>query len=450
MAADIGLAIIGAGSAQFAMDLVRDICLSEELAGSEISLMDIDQDRLDMVHNLGQRYAREVGAKLRLEKTLDRESALQRADFVVNTAMPGGHAQHESQRSLMERHGYYRGLGAAITYRCLELMLEVARDMERLCPDAWLIQSGNPVFEGCTLMTRQTGAKVIGLCHGHYGYREIAHVLGLELEHVTFEAPGFNHVIWMTHFRYNGKDAYPLIDRWVEEKSEDYWRTWKPHFAQTQMSPAAIHMYKFYGLMPIGDTSRALWPEVWWYHLDEACKKRWWGPLGGFDSSEGWSLYLSGLEQNLERIRQVAESPQQRVTEVFPPRKSGEQVVPIMEALVSDKQGRFQVNVPNRGALQGIPDDVVVEVPAIIDGKGVRPLSVGRLPERIMLGVIWPRWLQMERTLAAFATGDARYLMQAALHDHRTRTWEQAEQALEALMSMPDNAATARHFGMDR
>jgi len=327
-------------------------------------------------------------------------------------------------------------------------MLEVARDMERLCPNAWLIQSGNPVFEGCTLMTRQTGVKVIGLCHGHYGYREIAHALGLELEHVTFEAPGFNHCIWMTHFRYKGRDAYPLIDRWIEEKAEAYWQTWQPHYWQTQMSRAAIHMYEFYGLMPIGDTSRALWSDTWWYHLNAESKRRWWGPLGGFDSAEGWAIYLEELNRNLERIRQVAESPERRPTEVFPPRKSGEQVVPIMDALANDHQGQFQVNVPNRGALPGIPDDVVVEVPALIDAKGVRPLAVGALPERIMLGVMWPRLLQMARALAAFRTGDRRYLMQIALHDHRTRAWEQAERALGALMRMPENAGAARHFGM--
>lgn len=449
MGTAVRLAIIGAGSAQFSMELVRDVCLTETLAGSEVILMDIDQGRLETVHKAARRYAEETGADLGVKSTLDREEALRDADFVVNTAMPGGHDQHECERSLTEQHGYYRGLGLATTYRCLRMMLDVAQDMERLCPDAWLIQSGNPVFEGCTLMTRQTGVKALGLCHGHYGYREIAHTLGLELEHVTFEAPGFNHCIWMTHFRYKGRDAYPLIDRWIEEESEQHWRAWKPRYYETQMSPAAVHMYKLYGLMPIGDTSRALWPEVWWYHLNADAKKRWWGPLGGFDSAEGWAVYLDDLNRNLARVRHVADSAAGRATDVFPPRKSGEQVVPIIDSVANDRVGSYQVNVPNRGVLPGIPDDVVVEVPALIDAKGVRPLAVGPLPQRVMLGVMWPRWLQMERTLAAFLSGDRRYLMQAVLHDHRTRTWEQAEAALEAPLRMPGNAGAARHFGLE-
>ncbi|HEY64086.1 MAG TPA: alpha-glucosidase/alpha-galactosidase, partial [Caldilineae bacterium] len=394
-----------------------------------------------------RRYAAELGADLRFEKTTDRAAALREAHFVINTALVGGHDHEEAERALWERHGYYRGAHHAECFRQLDLMLSVARDMERFCPNAWLIQSSNPVFEGCTLMTRETGIKVLGLCHGHYGYREIARVLGLELEHVTFEAPGFNHCIWMTHFRYKGEDAYPLLDQWIENEAEAYWRTWQPRYHETQMSPAAIHMYKFYGLMPIGDTSRALWSEVWWYHLDLETKKRWWGPLGGFDSAEGWEQYLDSLNHNLQRIREAIADPRRRVTEVIPPKKSDEQIVPIIDALVNDHQGYFQVNVPNHGALEGIPDDVVVEVPALVDGRGIRPLAVGRLPERIMLGVMWPRWLEMERHLAAYLTGDPQYLMQNLLADHRTQTWEQAEEALEAIARMPGNEPMARHYG---
>ena len=446
MSTPVRLAIIGAGSAQFSLGLVRDLCLTDSLRGSAICFMDIDQSRLEMVHELARRYAAELGAELRFEATMEREPALREADFVLNTALAGGHDQEEAERALLQEHGYYRGIHLADMVRQFDLMLGLARDMERLCPKAWLIQSSNPVFEGCTLMTRKTTTKIIGLCHGHYGYREIAHVLGLDLKDVTFEAPGFNHCIWMTHFRYQGKNAYPLIDRWIEEEAQGYWRTWRPHYGQTQMSPAAIQMYQLYGLMPIGDASRALWSEVWWYHLDLAAKVRWWGPLGGFDSAEGWQLYLDDLARNVQQIREVASDPRRRVAEVFPPKKSDEQILPIMDALVNDHPGYFQVNVPNCGALQGIPDDVVVEVPALIDGKGIRPLAVGRLPERIMLGVMWPRLLEAERRLAAFLSGDQRDLMQLLLADHRTRTWEQAEEALDALLTMPDNEAMARHF----
>jgi alpha-galactosidase len=348
--------------------------------------MDVDQGRLDMVYELARRYAAEMGADLRFAKTLDREAALREADFVLNTAMVGGHDQQESDRELMEQHGYYRGVRLADEYRQFDLMLNVAHDIERLCPEAWLIQSSNPVFEGCTLMSRETDVKLIGLCHGHYGYKEIVEVLGLDPAQVTYEIPGFNHCIWMTHFRYQGQDAYPLIDEWIENESERYWRDWNPQFHQTQMSPAAVQHVPSLWPMPIGDTSRALWEDAWWYHLNDEAKRRWWGPLGGFDSAAGWAIYLEGLNRRIAQIREVASDPKRKVSEVFPPVQSGEQIVPIIDSLVNDKPGSYQVNVPNDGALRAIPDNVVVEVPAIIDGKGVRPLAVGWLPETVMRG----------------------------------------------------------------
>ena len=137
-------------------------------------------------------------------------------------------------------------------------MLDVARDMERICPDAWLIQSGNPVFEGCTLMTRETGIKVCGLCHGHYGYLEIARVLGLDPARVTWQAPGLNHNIWLTHFLYDGKDAYPLLDEWIADAGARSTgaRTWPSARTTSRCRAATIHQYQLFGLMPIGDTPR--------------------------------------------------------------------------------------------------------------------------------------------------------------------------------------------------
>src|SRR5690606_24888450 len=109
--------------------------------------------------------------------------------------------------------GYYYGGVNLGGYANLNLMLGVARAMEQVCPDAWLIQSGNPVFEGCTLMTRETSIKVCGLCHGHYGVYTVARVLGLDVQatvegdpNLNWQAPGLNHNIWLTHFYYKGED----------------------------------------------------------------------------------------------------------------------------------------------------------------------------------------------------------------------------------------------------
>ena len=124
-----------------------------------------------------------------VHSTEDLHEALVGADFVINTALAGGHPAYESERALAEAHGYYRGLSPLHIQRNLILMLEVARAIERDCPEAWLIQASNPVFEGCTLMTRETGVKVVGLCHGYRGYERVANLLGLDPDLVTWQAP---------------------------------------------------------------------------------------------------------------------------------------------------------------------------------------------------------------------------------------------------------------------
>jgi alpha-galactosidase len=442
----IKISVIGAGSASFSMGLVRDLCLTDSLEGSCVSFWDVDSERLDTIDALARRFAREVGAKIEFEKAASQAASLEDADFVINTALAGGHGLEESERSLLEKNGYYRGVRLLDSFHQFDLMSRIARDMEKICPKAWLLQVSNPVFEGTTLVTRETSIKAIGLCHGHYGYQEIASVIGLDPDEVTFEAVGFNHCIWMTSFRYRGKDAYPLLDRWIAEESENYWKTHVPQFYEAQMSPAAIQLYHFYGLMPIGDTARAHWPEVWWFNTDFETKKHWYGALGGFDSTQGWTLYLEDLKENIQTIQQVAGDPKLPVTSIFKPEKSDEQIVPIMDALINDRQGYFQVNIPNQGALPGIPSNIAVEVPALVDGKGVRPLRVEPLPEKIMLGVLWPRWIWAERALAAYQTGDRDFLIQMLLADHRTLSWQHAEETLEKFLGMSENVQLANHF----
>ena len=322
---------------------------AKEPAGHDVLLapLDVDAGRLAMVARMAERLSDELDAGLSFSQTLDREEALRGADFVINTAQVGGHAWTEAQRELAERHGYYRGVRLH-NFGQAAFHLEVARDVERLCPDAWLIQSANPVFEACTLMHRETSVKVLGLCHGHYGYKEIAHVLGLELEHVSAQMPGFNHWIWMTDFRYKGQDAYPLLDAWIETEAEAYWANDDRGFGANQMRRAAIHQYQLYGLMPIGDTPRMV---GWWYHTDLPTKQRWFGPLGGFDSEIGWGQYLEHIDERVQRVQEAALDEETPISATFKPVQSNEQIVPIIDSLVNDVERTFQVNIPNRGPI---------------------------------------------------------------------------------------------------
>lgn len=448
MATPIKLAVIGAGSAQFSLGLVKDICLTPNLAGSEVVFMDIDEERLTMIKRLAERYAEELGADLRISSTVDRRAALQDVDFVINTAAVKSHAHQRAIRDVTAKHGYYYGGVKLGSFYQFDLMLDVARDMEEICPDAWLIQSGNPVFQGCTLMTRETSIKVCGLCHGHYGVYSIAEVLGLEvnkMEDLTWEAPGLNHNIWLTHFIHNGRDVYPLLDAWIEEHAAAYWRS---HVAERthdiQMSRGTIHQYRMFGLMPIGDTPRR---GGWWYHTDIATKKHWFGePWGGPDTELARPYFVENLEKRIAEMTRVATDPKASLIEAFGAEKTREQQVPIIDGLVNDNEGYFQVNVPNYGALPGIPDDVVVEVPALVNKKGIQPIRVEPLPAKIMLEQILPEWMEMERELLAYKTGDRSMLLFNALESGQTQSYAQAAAVLDDLLSMPGHEEMAAHY----
>lgn len=243
---------------------------------------------------------------------------------------------------------------------------------------------------------------MIGLCHGHYGYRDIAGMIGIDPNSVTWQAPGLNHNIWLTHFIYGGKDAYPLIDEWIETKAEEYWRTHVAmHTHDVQMSHGAVHQYRMYGLFPVGDTVR----RGGYYHTDIETKKSWFRePWGGPDTELVRPLFVANLERRIAEMTRLANDPKASLVEAFGRTKTREQQVPIIDGLVNN-EGQFQVNVPKQGALEGLPDDVVVEVPAIVNQKGIQPIHVGSLPPKIMLEHILPHWSEMEHTLLSLETG---------------------------------------------
>jgi alpha-galactosidase len=440
----VKITIIGAGSAQFSAGIVRDLCSCPGLRGSHVEFMDVDPRRLEMIRHLAERLSDELNAGLTFSGTTDRKAALKGADFVLNTAQVGGHEWTEAQRNLAEKHGYYRGAGLHNIGQ-MAFFLEVARDVERICPDAWLIQSANPVFEGCTLMVRETNVKVLGLCHGHHGYLDVARVLGLEPEGVSAKMPGFNHWIWMTEFKHKGQDAYPLLDEWIETKAESYWKDHKPIYNDNQMSRAAIHQYRLFGLMPIGDTPRIV---GWWYHTDLDTKKKWYGHLGGFDSEIGWQMYLEKMQSRVDLVQEVALDKARSVTQLLGPAEKREQIVPIINSLVNDEKDTYQVNIPNRGpVISGFPEDLVVECQGVVNGTGISGVPVPPIPTRLMVGAMVPRWQRAELLIEAVRKGEYDLLLLYLLDDHRTLSLDQANTLLKEWLSHPKNDSSSVILG---
>jgi len=499
------IAFIGAGSAVWSSRIVIDLLINKGLKKLDIWLMDINDERLNLIYGFAKRYTEELKrSDVKVYKTKDRREAIKDAHFVINSAMAGGHWYYETMRDISEKYGYYRGINSVEWnmvadyhtiwgYYQFKLVMSIARDIEELAPDAWFINVANPVFELSTLITRETKTKYIGLCHGHLGFLKAVEVLGirlaeeklgekinklcaahnpkcfeaifkvLDLKGLEVEMSGFNHVIWLTKFRYGGENAYRYVDEWVEKNAEEYWEVWREYVTNpfdVDLSPAAVDMYKTYGLLPIGDTVRG---GTWKYHWDLKTKQYWYGPYGGPDSEIGWSMYLAHLRMRLEELERAVADTSTPLVQRYPPQPSGESLVEIIEAIVNDNPKEYynlylpvrgappvpvpvQVNVPNQGAVPGIPDDVAVEIPVRIDGKGVHRRPVTPLPKKIMDYVILPRLMRAEWAIEAFLEGGRDHLFHWLIVDPRTKSTRQVEEVIDAILKMPGNEEMAKHY----
>jgi alpha-galactosidase len=453
---DVKIAFIGAGSAVFAMDMVRDLCLTPGLGGSSIAMMDVDRGRLDAVHSMATRYAAEVGSRVRFSKTTKRSEALKDADFVIDTVLVGGHYQQEAVRVVGEKHGYYRGVEAVEFnmvsdyfttfggYHQLKFFMDLARDMEDLCPKAWLIDVANPECEAGTLLARKSKIKVVGYCHGYKGYRDISVTLGIDPSRVNFQVAGFNHNIWLTRFKYDDRDCYPLIDQWIQRHAEQYWNSHVPSDVfDAQMSRAAVDMYNLFGLFPVGDTVRS---GSWKYHYNLKTKKYWYGRFGGPDSEIGWRRYLKELEASTETVMALAHSSPSLLIKKIPPKMSDEDVVQFIDSVVNDKGERFILDVRNDGLIQGLSDDVAVEVPVGVGRKGIHKESMERIPRRLVDIALIPRQVRLEMAMEAFIQGNKAILLEILFRDPRTKSEKQAKEVLEEILDLPFNRDAKKHY----
>jgi alpha-galactosidase len=321
-----------------------------------------------------------------------------------------------------------------------ELFESIAESMLDLCPDAWYVQLANPVLQGITLLHRKyPGLKKVGLCHGFGGVYRISRQLGLDEEKVSFTAPGINHFIWLTNFEYEGRDAYPLLDDWIRDESGSYWEGCG---ICDQMGPVPVDLYRRFGVFPIGDTCTpggGSWP--WWYHVDDETERGW-----KVDPRTWWEGYFENSRKKTERMIEVSKGDA-RVTEEYPPGRTGELVIPLVEAISCDLPRTLQVNIGNSGSvLPGVPEDFEVEIPATVDGRGISGNPVEGLPGAVNAFLLRDRVAPVEVELGAYLEGSREGLLDLILMDPWTTSLEQAGELLDDILSMDFHGELRHHY----
>jgi len=202
-------------------------------------------------------------------------------------------------------------------------------------------------------------------------------------------------------------------------------------------------MYKAYGLFPIGDTVRG---GTWKYHWNLGTKQYWYGPSGGPDSEIGWEVYLMYLNMRLNEIKRALADTSRPLSDTVEPVRSGEAIVPLIDSIVNDRRASYQVNVLNGDSIPGIPSDVAVEMPVIVDSKGVHRMSFGELPRRVYNLVLRPRLLRAEWAIEAFLEGGRDFLFEWLIRDPRTKSTEQVNNVIDDILKIPGNEEMAAHF----
>jgi len=495
------ITFIGAGSARWTSRILIDIFLNDSLHNSEIWLMDIDDYRLKIISTLAKRYVEELKIPIKVYATKDRGKAVKNADFVISTALPKGYLYYETMRDVSEQYGYYRGINSVEWnfvgdyhtiwgYYLFKLHLDIARDIEELAPNAWFFIVSNPVLELTTMVGRETKVNVAGICHGFLGFRAAIEILAMrlakeklgknitpycaahmterykeamvliDLNEVEVEMKGLNHVIWLTKFRYKGEDGYKYIEDWIKEDAEEYWKVWRKHTTSPwdlHLCPAAIDMYKTYGYLPLGDSVRG---GTWKYHWDLRTKQYWYGPYGGPDSEIGCAIRILRVRESVREMARAAFNESKPVSKSIPPRPSGEVIVTLIDSIYNDKpadsyeiqfygkrmQAPIYVNVMNKGAIPNIPGDVATETHVKVDGKGIHPMPRDAVPSRLYKYVMLPRIMRLEWALEANLKGGRDTLFQWLIPDVRTKSMNQIEEVIDAILKIPENEEMTKHF----
>lgn len=444
------ISIIGAGSAIFSLNLIKDICVNQNLKGSTVSLMDINGERLDAIYSLCTRYADEMNADITVLKTTDRRESMRGADFVLNVALDYGHERFKQGIKVACENGYRFGGSLHvlhdeaffINFHQLKLMESILIDMLDICPNAYYILVANPVQAGVTYLQRKyKNAKIIGMCHGFNGVYAVTNAMGLEKEHVSYEIAGVNHFIWMTKFFYKGENAYPMLDAWLKEHYNEGEKRYGDGDHCLPKKP--VDLYKRYGMFPIGDTADpggGAWG--WWYHTDDATEAEY-----NEDPLKWYENYFRLCDEQVAKIKEVVENKKIKVSEAFSDVPSDEPMIPLIEGLACDKENKVIVNILNEGSyMKGLPTDYEVEIAAMVSKKGVNPIHNEGLPKPIMSHLLRDRVASVEMELAAFETRRRDLLIDLIMMDPWTKSKKQAEKLLTDILSLPCNADMKEYY----
>ena len=463
------ITFMGAGSTVFAKNVLGDSMMTPALAESTIALYDIDAVRLDESAAMLEAINRNNGSKARIEKYLgteNRKDALRGANYVVNAIQVGGYdpctiTDFEIPKKYGLKQTIADTLGVGGVFRALRtipVMLDFARDIEEVCPDAWLLNYTNPMAMLTGAMLRLTGVKTVGLCHSvQVCASTLLNELGMGYDDsVQWKIAGINHQAWLLECTRDGVDLYPEIKRRAllynqgkldigtfEERVAMLTGGQAPDERHMKRLREEYDLYKEKGLH--GDMVRLELMRRFGYYITESSehnseytpyfiKDRYPELIERFNIplDEYPRRCINQIADWKERGHELTKNPTLSHT------RSGEYASYIMEAMETDVPTKIGGNVLNNGLITNLPANACVEVPCLVDRNGVQPTVIGDLPEQCAALNRTNINVQL-MTIEAARTLKKDCIYQAVLLDPHTS----AELSIDDIVSMCDDLIEA-------
>jgi len=370
--------LMGAGSNSFGRGTIADLMSSKELNefDLEVYLVDIDEVALDRMYQFAKLLKDYHKSSAKLEATTNRLEALPNADYVIAALSQKRYQLWEQDFLIPYAYGFRHiygecgGPGADFhTLRSFHITVPIAQDMEKLCPNALLLNFTNPENRVSMAVNKLTKIRAVGLCHGPISTIGLmAQILGRSVDDIEMTIGGLNHFHWVTDVRdkKTGKDLYPDF----REKMQD---TPFPVDALTK------EMFNIFGLFPFPSPSHTGEYVSFAYEICGPVYMSWKEEIHAQEEEEKYGVKLYTKSE----IQSIVDGDEPLTDEFAEP--SGEFAIPIICGIELDQKKRIlSVNIPNDGfAITNMAEDAVVEIPAMVDADGLHPVKVGALPEGI-------------------------------------------------------------------
>jgi len=387
------IVIIGGGSVQWVPKLLRDFANTPSLHGAEVVIEDIDAASVPRMVGLVEHIARVRGIPLSATGTTDQRAALAGADFVVVAISTGGFASMRHDLEIPARYGIRQSIGDTVgpggvfrALRNIPVLVGLARDMEELCPEAWMLNVTNPMTTLCRAVTGQTSIRTVGLCHEiTITHLLLSLLLDVSYFDVDMTVVGVNHFPVITDLRLAGADGFARLRSLVEgdgaaldeplawelpdgvlhgQPLGDRW-TKRDIVARSRIK---LDLFTRFGVLP-GAGDRHLAEFFAGYLTEESA----WGA--------DWGVQLVPIEvHERSQVEHRAEFERERASDAVDTWPSGELVAPLIDSLLTGTERSMPLNIPNDGSVCDLPDRVAVETMCRVDASGVRGRQPAALP----------------------------------------------------------------------